>query len=141
MIGKNWQLVTNEPVEFEKQPVEVQDCRNITHLFRGFYRRIYPNLIKENRRMSTCNRLDLQTLGSQPIIMPKNLPDHWLSLIVNQSPAATWDWFFASLLHISACIKSHIAANRPPKIDCMIQCKSIVEVAYMPKGPHLSSTW
>ena len=26
--------------------------------------------------MSTCNRLDLQTLGSQPI-MPKNLPDHW----------------------------------------------------------------
>jgi hypothetical protein len=26
--------------------------------------------------MSTCNWLDLQTLGSQPI-MPKNLPDHW----------------------------------------------------------------
>ena len=26
--------------------------------------------------MSTCNQLDLQTLGSQPI-MPKNLPDHW----------------------------------------------------------------
>jgi hypothetical protein len=26
--------------------------------------------------MSTCNRLDLQTLGSQPI-MPKNLPEHW----------------------------------------------------------------
>ena len=25
--------------------------------------------------MSTCNRLDLQTLGSQPT-MPKNLPDH-----------------------------------------------------------------
>ena len=27
--------------------------------------------------MSTCNQLDLQTLGSQPI-MPKNLPDHFL---------------------------------------------------------------
>ena len=27
--------------------------------------------------MSTCNRLDLQTLGSQPVNMPKNLPDHW----------------------------------------------------------------
>ena len=27
--------------------------------------------------MSTCNRLDLQTLGSQPI-MPKNLPHHWI---------------------------------------------------------------
>jgi hypothetical protein len=39
----------------------------------------YPNLIKENRRMSTCNRLDLQTLGSQPM-MPKNLPDHCFSI-------------------------------------------------------------
>ena len=38
--------------------------------------RIYPNLMKETRRMSTCNRLDLQTLGSQSI-MPKNLPDYW----------------------------------------------------------------
>jgi hypothetical protein len=27
--------------------------------------------------MSTCNRLDLQTLGSPPIML-KNLPDHWL---------------------------------------------------------------
>ena len=26
--------------------------------------------------MSTCSWLDLQTLGSQPVIMPKNLPDH-----------------------------------------------------------------
>ena len=25
--------------------------------------------------MSTCNRLDLQTLGSQPV-RPENLPDH-----------------------------------------------------------------
>ena len=25
--------------------------------------------------MSTCNRLDLQALGSQPV-MPKNLPNH-----------------------------------------------------------------
>ena len=27
--------------------------------------------------MSTCNRLDLPTLGSQPV-MSKNLPAHWL---------------------------------------------------------------
>ena len=27
--------------------------------------------------MSTCHRLDLQTLGAQPIILPKNNPDHW----------------------------------------------------------------
>jgi hypothetical protein len=72
MIGKNRQLVIDEPVEFEKQPVEVQDCRKIIDHLRGIYR-IYPNLMKENQRMSACNRLDLQTLGSQPI-MPKNLP-------------------------------------------------------------------
>jgi hypothetical protein len=30
--------------------------------------------------MPTCNRLDLQTLGSPPI-MPKNLPDHGLRLV------------------------------------------------------------
>ena len=29
--------------------------------------------------MSTCNQLDLQKLGSQPI-MPKNLPDHCTKL-------------------------------------------------------------
>ena len=75
MIGENRQLVTDEPDEFEKQPVEVQDyCRKITDHYRGISR-IYPNLMKENRRMSTCNQLDLQTLGSQPV-MPKNLPDH-----------------------------------------------------------------
>jgi hypothetical protein len=34
---------------------------------KGIYRIVYPNPIKENRRMSTCNRLDLQTLGSQPL--------------------------------------------------------------------------
>ena len=37
----------------------------------------YIPIIKENRRMSTCNRLNLQTLGFQPVIMPKSLPDHW----------------------------------------------------------------
>ena len=73
MIGENRRLVADEPVEFEKSPVEVQDCREITDHFRGIYR-IYPNLIKEDRRMSTCNQLDLQTLGSQLIIMPKKSP-------------------------------------------------------------------
>ena len=50
MIGENRQLVTNAPVEFEIQPVEVQDCRKVTAHFRGICR-IYPNFIKENRRM------------------------------------------------------------------------------------------
>ena len=46
-----------------------QDCRKITDHFRGIYR-IYPYLMKENRRTSTFKRLNLQTLGSQPT-MPK----------------------------------------------------------------------
>ena len=35
MMGENWQLAINEPVE-------VQDCKKITGHFRGIYR-IYPN--------------------------------------------------------------------------------------------------
>ena len=38
--------------------------------------------------MSTCDRLDLQTLGSQPIV-PKNLPDHRSPL--SQMPMSTGD--------------------------------------------------
>ena len=47
------------------------------HYLTGGIYRIYTNLIMENRRLSTCNRLDLQTRGSRPI-MPKNLHDHWV---------------------------------------------------------------
>jgi hypothetical protein len=65
MIGDIWQLVTNKPVG-------IQDCKKITNHSRGILE-IYPNVLKENWRMSTCNRLDVQTLGSQPI-MPKILP-------------------------------------------------------------------
>ena len=50
MIGENQQLVTNEPVEFEKQLVEVQECMKITDNLKGIYK-IYPNLIKAIRRM------------------------------------------------------------------------------------------
>ena len=32
--------------------------------------------MKGNQRISTFNQLDLQTLGSQPV-MPQNLSDHW----------------------------------------------------------------
>ena len=34
MIGESRQLVTDEPVEFEKQPVAVQDFRRIIDHFR-----------------------------------------------------------------------------------------------------------
>ena len=40
MIRENRQLVTDEPIEFDK-PVEVQDCRKITDRLKGIYG-IYP---------------------------------------------------------------------------------------------------
>ena len=33
--------------------------------------------------MSICNRLDLQTQGSQPVMMPKSLPDRCSKLTGN----------------------------------------------------------
>ena len=35
--GENWQLVTDEPVEFAKYPVEVQNCRKIVDHSRRIY--------------------------------------------------------------------------------------------------------
>ena len=40
--------------------------------------------------MSTCNRLHLQTLGSQPM-MPKNLPDHCFTLRSDLDSGGLWD--------------------------------------------------
>ena len=45
LLGENRQLVTDELVELEKYPVEVQDCRKMTDRFRGIYR-IYPQFNK-----------------------------------------------------------------------------------------------
>jgi hypothetical protein len=41
LSGKNRRFVTDEPVEFEKQPVEVGDFHRITDRFGGIYGRIY----------------------------------------------------------------------------------------------------
>ena len=50
-------MVTNEPVEFEKQSIEMQDFGKI---YRPFYRNveniyIYLKLMKENRKVLACN--------------------------------------------------------------------------------------
>ena len=56
MNRENQLLVTDEPVEFEKQPAEVQDIRKITNHFRGNFR-VYLRFTKESWKMSTCNLL------------------------------------------------------------------------------------
>ena len=63
--------LTDEAVEFENEEVGVQDFRNTRHHFRGMYGTC-PNLIKEGRKLSTCNRLSLESVACPPI-MPKNL--------------------------------------------------------------------
>ena len=63
LLGENQWLVTDEPVEFEETPVEVGDFKRITDQLRGIYG-IYLKLIKQTRKMLTCNRLDLESLGS-----------------------------------------------------------------------------
>ena len=93
MIRENRQLVTDEPVE-------VEDCRKSIDQFRGIYR-IHPILTKE---IGGCehvtNRLDLQTLGSQPIMMPQNLPDHW-----SQTPNVSANSHITSYLNFLLKIK------------------------------------
>jgi hypothetical protein len=71
MSRENRPLVPDEPVEIEKLPVKVQDCKKI---YRTIEFREYASNYKRKtiQTMSTCNRMDLETLGSRPI-MPRNL--------------------------------------------------------------------
>ena len=94
--NRRW-LVADESVEFEKLPVEVQDFMKFTDFSKKKKKKNQTNKEKEeeemyrfleesieytsnewkheNRKMSTCNRLDLESsLGSWPTIMPKNFP-------------------------------------------------------------------
>ena len=73
MKGENRLLVTDEPVE-------VQDSRKTTDHFRGIYE-IYLKFFKKIQKITTYNRLDLNTLGFWPII-PNNLPGHWLKVMI-----------------------------------------------------------
>ena len=62
MNGENRPLLADEPVEYEKQPNEVQDFKNFADHCRRIYE-IYLKLIKIYQNITTCNRLDLETLG------------------------------------------------------------------------------
>ena len=62
MNRENRPPVTYGLVEFEKWLVKIEDFKKITNRFRGI-NGIYFNSIKEIRKTTTCNRLDLETLG------------------------------------------------------------------------------
>ena len=59
MNGENRLLVADEPDEFEEYPVRVQDFREITDGFKTIYGTHFKIGKKENRKMSTCNRVGL----------------------------------------------------------------------------------
>ena len=67
LLEKNQQLITNELAK-------IWDFMIITNHFRGIYR-VYLTWIKPDRKMSTSDRLDLESLGSW-LTMSKKLPRH-----------------------------------------------------------------
>ena len=87
MIGENEQLVIDEPIEFEKYPVEVQDCMKITGHFRGIYK-LYPNLIKgkpEDGNMSPVGLANTRTSTGHAQKSPRSLI-WWASCLRGNSP-------------------------------------------------------
>jgi hypothetical protein len=73
--------------------------------------------------MSTCNRLDLQTLGSQPI-MPKNLPDHFPPL---SSPPCSYSYTFWVYCDLSIRVGSHGSPSPKSRFTWSIRAISTVE--------------
>ena len=122
-------LLTNEPVEFEKSPVEAQNSRKISDRFRGICR-MYLKLLKKSRKITTCNPLDLETQGFCSI-MPKKLPGSTLmisypchhrrnmpqstpaeAICAPSDPSATPVWY--SPLSRPSCGRRFPASNGPP---------------------------
>ena len=73
MNGRIQPVVTDEPVEFEKWPVQIQGIGKSTGPFRRTYR-ILLNSIKENEKMYLIG-VGNTNLGSR-LMIPKNLPGH-----------------------------------------------------------------
>ena len=89
MNKENQPLVINEPVEFEKYTVEVQDFKNIPERSRGIHE-IYLKLMKINQIITTWNRLDLETLGFG-LIVPENLPDIVTNISFQGMPSKVYE--------------------------------------------------
>ena len=106
--------------------VEVQDCWKITNHSRGIYK-IYPNLMKENQRTPTCNhQLDLQTLGSQPMSMPKNLPDHCSDfdpIMPKTLPDTTRVSSCVIILSVSLSAKTNVKSKETCGQVCLKVCR------------------
>ena len=77
LSGKNCQLLTDEPVEFEKNKwlkLETSEEFLITSEESVKYTFEW---MKQNQEMSTCNRLHLESLGPWLTLYAHKLPGHW----------------------------------------------------------------
>ena len=81
-------LVIEGPLKFDKWPVEVQDFKKIVHHFIGIHR-IYPNFIKKNRKMTTCNGW-IGKLWDLDRFCPKSSSNTWVIHEVPQREAKPW---------------------------------------------------
>ena len=54
--------------------VEVEDCMNMADRCRGNYMERSSKLLKQSRKITTCDELDLETLGFRPLFS-KTSPD------------------------------------------------------------------
>ena len=70
-------------MSLRKDLVKIQDIKKIIDHCRGIYEILFKLMkfyiyIILYGNITTCNLLDLETLGSRPIV-PKNLPGRWLA--------------------------------------------------------------
>ena len=91
MIGENWQLVTDEPVE-------VQDCRKVTDCFGRIYI-INPNLMKENKRMSTRISTDYAQKSPRSLLTTCNADILTETAVVEVHPRTTTGVAFPTNIH------------------------------------------
>ena len=77
MNGENRPLVTDEPVQLRNSRLKFKTSGKLPIISEESveYTSHYQSAL---RKITTCNRLDLETLGSR-LLMPKNLPGHWYS--------------------------------------------------------------
>ena len=63
MSGENGSSLQMNRLRSRNNRLKLKTSEALPIIFRGICR-IYLKLMKKNRKMSTCNRLDLETLGS-----------------------------------------------------------------------------
>ena len=70
---------------------------------------------KQNRKMTTCNRLDLELLGSWPTLYAQKLPLHWFTILRVRalSPVVNWIKNKIKNKHICRVVQFNLESPHP----------------------------